>query len=111
MALLLALFIIALTTILVLSILDTETSQLAALRNTTDYERALFLAGAAVHHALAMLEEDPAWRGTVTEGAYPANDTYSATAVDGDAGEVTITGTGVSGSATRKLQATVGAGS
>ena len=110
-ALLLCLFVIALTSMLVLSILDTETSQFSALRNSTDFERALYLAGASVHHALAQIEEDYSWRGTVSDGSYPADDSYSATAVDGSSGQITITGTGVSGGATRTLQVTVGQGS
>jgi len=110
-ALLLCLFVVSLTSLMVLSILDTETSQLAALRNTADFERALYLAGAAVHHALAELEEDFSWRGTVTQGSYPGNLTYSASAADGTSGQVVITGTGVSGNATRTLQVTVGQGS
>lgn len=109
-ALLLCLFVVALTAMLVLSILDTEVSQLTALRNSTDYERANYLAGAAVHHALAELEEDYGWRGTVTDGTYPADDTYSATAVDGDPGEITVTGIGISGGVTRTLEVTVGQG-
>ena len=110
-ALLLCLFVIALTSLLVISMLDTEVSQLSAIRNTADFERALYLAGAAVHHALARLEADFAWRGTVSEGNYPQNDSYSATAVDGVGGQVVITGSGVSGAATRTLQVTVGQGS
>jgi type II secretory pathway component PulK len=105
------LFVIALTSLLVVAMLDTQTAQLAAVRNTTDYERALYLAGAAVHHALAELEQDISWRSTVTSGSYPANGSYSATAVNGTGSEITVTGIGVSGGVTRTLQVTVGEGS
>jgi hypothetical protein len=103
-------FVIAMTSLLVVRILDTETAQLAAIRNTTDYERALYLAGAGVHHALAELESDNGWRGTVTAGSYPADGSYTATAVDGVGAEVVVTGIGVAGDAVRTLEATVSLG-
>ena len=82
-ALLMCLFVIFMISSLVLNMLDTETLQLSAARNVDDYERALYLANAAVHHAAAELELDDTWRGTVTDGAYPADDSYTATASDG----------------------------
>ena len=106
-ALLVALFVIAVTSALVVAILDTQTTQWAAARNTADYERALYLAGAAVQHVLVQLESNYAWRGTITDGSYPADDTYSGTAADGAGGDVTVTGIGVAGGATRTLQVTV----
>lgn len=102
-----AMMVIAVSSLLVVAVLDTETVQLSAQRNTADYERALYLAGAAVHHALAELEDDASWRSTVTEGSYPGDDTYWAEAIDGSDGDVVVTGIGVAGSVTRKLQATV----
>jgi hypothetical protein len=99
--------LVAITSLLVIQMLDTQTVQWAAERNTADYERALYLAGAGAHHALAELEADPDWRGTVTDGAYPGDDSYSATAVTGAGGEVIITATGVSGESTRSVQVTV----
>ncbi len=111
-ALLVAIFVIAASSLLVVRMLDNQTSQIAAIRNTADYERALYLAGAAAHHAVANLEADPTWRGTVVDGAFPANDTYSATATDGaNPSEILITATGVAGQATRRLQVTVRLGS
>ncbi len=106
-ALLMTIFMIGVTSLLVVSMLATLTSQFAAVRNAADYERALYLAGAAVHHALVQLEEDYGWRGTLTEGAYPADDTYSATVAEGAEGTVLVTGTGVAGEITRRLQITV----
>lgn len=101
--------VIALTSLLTVRILDTETVQLTAIRNTTDYERALYLAGAAVHHVLAEIEADIDWRGTVTEGSYPADGSYSG-AADGSGDEIVVTGTGVAGDAVRTLEATISLG-
>ena len=107
-ALLVCLFIIFMVTVIVINVLDTETIQLSAIRNTLDYERALYLANAGVHHVAAELEALSTWRGTVTDGIYPGDDTYSATAVDGSvAGTVTVTSTGVAGNVTRSIQATI----
>lgn len=80
----------------------------SALRNSIEYEQSLYLANAGVHHALAQLESDVSWRGTVSAGSYPASGSYSATAVNGAAaGTVDITSTGVAGGTTRRLSATV----
>lgn len=80
----------------------------SALRNSIEYEQSLYLANAGVHHALAQLESDVSWRGSVSAGSYPASGSYSATAVNGVAvGTVDITSTGVAGGTTRRLSATV----
>lgn len=100
-------FMIFLVTILVVNVLDTETLELSAVRNAIDYEKALQLANAGVHHAAAELENLSTWRGTVTDGSYPANDAYSATAVDGANHTVTITSRGVSGGITRTIVASI----
>ncbi|MCA9249065.1 MAG: hypothetical protein KDA42_18210 [Planctomycetales bacterium] len=111
-ALLLCLFVIAALSLVIVRMLDDQTSQLAATRNSADYERALYLAGGAVHHALSELEADFNYRGTITDGSYPGDDTYQAVVADGaDAGTVQITGYGVAGEVTRKLQVTVEQGS
>jgi hypothetical protein len=52
------------------------------------------------------MEADPGWRGIVADGAYPADDTYQATAVSGASGTAIVTGRGVSGSITRTVTAT-----
>src|SRR6188768_23416 len=106
-ALMICLFIIFLVTLLVVNILDTLTLELSSVRNNIDYERALYLANAGVHAAAAELEATPAWRGAITDGAYPGNDTYQATVVDGMSGQVTVTARGVSGSITRTVVATL----
>jgi hypothetical protein len=106
-ALLLCLFIIFMVSTWVVGMLSSQTIHFAALRNTIDYERALYLANGGIHHATALLEDDTDWRGTVTGGSYPASGSYSATAADGASSQVVITSTGVAGEVTRKLQATV----
>ena len=96
------------TTLMVANVWDTQSLELSALRNSIDYERALYLANAGVHEVAAQLEANATWRGTITDGAYPADDTYQAIAVDGAGGNVSVTSTGVSGSITRSVQATIG---
>lgn len=106
-ALLLCLFVIAMVSVWVVSMLSTQAIQFAALRNTIDYERALYLANAGVHHAATELEADIDWRGTATSGGYPADGSYSATAVDDLPGTVLITSEGVAGEVSRRVEATV----
>jgi Tfp pilus assembly protein PilX len=104
-ALMICMFIIFLVTLLVVNMLDTLTLELSSVRNNIDYERALYLANAGVHAAAAEMEADPGWRGTVTDGAFPGDDTYEATAVNGALGTAIVTGRGVSGSVTRTVTA------
>ncbi len=107
-ALLFVLFIIFIVTVMVINVLDTTTLELSALRNSMNYNRAIHLANAGVHHAVALLEANSSWRGTITDGSYPGDDTYSATAVDGaDATRVVITSSGVAGDVTRRVQANI----
>ncbi len=106
-ALLFCIFIIAFMTLMVINVLDTTTLEMSALRNSMDYERALFLANAGVHEVAAQLEADSTWTGTLTDGAYPANDTYEAVAVSGANYTVTVTSKGVAGEVTRTVQAII----
>lgn len=105
-ALLLCLTIIFLVTLLLVNVLDTLTLELSSIRNTIDYERALYLANAGVHAVAAELEASPTWRGTITDGAYPGDDAFSATAVNGTGGTVVVTSRGVAGAITRTVIAT-----
>jgi hypothetical protein len=90
------------------NMLESATVYQSALRNTIEYERSLYLANSGVQHALAELETNLAWRGTVTAGSYPGSGSYSATAVNGAmAGTVEVTSAGVSGGSTRRLLATI----
>jgi Tfp pilus assembly protein PilX len=104
-ALLICLSIIFLVTLLIVNVLDTLTLELSSVRNNIDYERALYLANAGVHAVAAELEASPIWRGTITDGAYPGHDTFSATAVDGPINTVVVTSRGVSGGITRTITA------
>jgi Tfp pilus assembly protein PilX len=107
-ALLLTLFVLSIVTVWVVNMLESATVYQSALRNTIEYEQALYQANSGVHHAVAELENDTSWRGTVTAGSYPASNSYSATAVNGAvAGTVDITSTGVAGATTRRLSASV----
>jgi hypothetical protein len=112
MSLLVCLFVITVTSALLIGILDTCTMQYSAIRNTTDYEAAQYLAGAAVHHALAELEADPNWIAGIPATEFPTGSgrTYSATAVPGAGQTVVVTGVGVAGSTTRRLEVTVSLG-
>jgi type II secretory pathway component PulK len=108
MALLVCLFVLSLVSVWTVDMLESASIYQSALRNSIEYEQALYLSNAGVHDAIAQLESDLAWRGTVTAGSYPASGSYSATAVNGAvAGTVDITSTGVAGGTTRRLSATV----
>jgi len=108
-ALMTALFVMAVTTVIVVGILDTETLEYAALRNTIEYDRARYLAEAGIAHSLAFLERDIEWRLGIAPTEFPpgSGNTYSATAVDGPDSTVLVTATGTSGRTTRRLQVKV----
>jgi hypothetical protein len=107
-ALLVCLFVLSLVSVWAVDMLESASVYQSALRNSIEYEQALYQANAGVHHAIAQLESDTSWRGTVTAGNYPASGSYSATAVNGaTAGTVDITSTGVAGGTTRRLSSTV----
>jgi hypothetical protein len=78
---------------------------LSGLHHSMDYERALYLANAGVHAAAAELEADSNWRGTISDGSFPDDDTYTATVVDGVGGAVDVTSRGAAGSVTRTISA------
>ncbi len=94
-------------TLMVINVLDTTTLEMSALRQSMDYERALFLANAGVHEIAAQLEADSTYRTTITNGAYPADDTYEATVVDDGSYRVIVTSKGVSRGITRTVEATI----
>lgn len=108
-ALLVSLFVLTMSSLMVIAIWDTETSQLASLRHVGYYERAGYLAGAAVQEACAYLELDKTWRTGLAATQFPAGsgDTYSATAVSGSGQRVVVTGVGNSGGVTRTLSVTL----
>jgi Tfp pilus assembly protein PilX len=107
-ALLVCLFVLSIVSVWTVDMLESASVYQSALRNTIEYEQALYQANAGVHHVLAQLESNVAWRGTVTGGSYPASGSYSTTAANGAvAGTVDVTSTGVAGETTRRLSATI----
>ncbi|MCA9136318.1 MAG: hypothetical protein KDB00_06160 [Planctomycetales bacterium] len=108
-ALLLALFVMTLTSALVVGTLDAQRMRYMALRNTWDWDRARYLAEAGLHEALSHLESDFGWRAGITTTEYPAGSgsTYSATVSEGDDGAVTVVATGQVGDFSRHITATV----
>ncbi|MEO8493723.1 MAG: hypothetical protein ABI614_01530 [Planctomycetota bacterium] len=112
MALMMALFVMTVCSMIVITILDTQTLQFTALRNTMDYDRARYLAESGVQHALAFLEQDYAVIGVDKydvpwTNAPDANNQYMATLSAGPNGTVIIAAQGRSGNFTRKLEITV----
>ena len=105
-ALLATLFIMSVTTVVVVSMLQTEMLQFASLRNTVEYDRARYLAEAGVHHALAGLESDITWRGAVSRTEFPrgSGDYYEASVAAAAGGVLTVTGTGDVGRFRRSVQ-------
>ncbi|MEW4561732.1 hypothetical protein AB1K70_04355 [Bremerella sp. JC770] len=108
-ALLLVLIVMVLTSLILAGIGNGLTTQFAAYRNTAQYDQALYLAGAGVHHAIAMIEEDNSWRGSISNIELPpgSGNRYSVTATDGDPGEVVVTAIGEAGDVTRRLECVV----
>jgi len=104
-ALLLCIFVICFVTVMVVNVLDTTTIELSALRQGMEYQRALYLANAGVHQVAAFLEEDPSWRGTISEGNFPDDDSFTAVTEDGPSSTVIVTSTGVAGLTQRSVQA------
>ena len=66
-----------------------------------------FYRGNVYDRAFRVLDVAGRGRGGVGDAGYPADNTYSATAVDGSTGQVVVTATGVSGDATRRIEATI----
>lgn len=108
-ALLLVLVVMVLTSVILAGMGNSLTTQYAAYRNMADYDKAQYLAGAGVHHAIAMLENDSSWRDTISNVELPAGsgNHYSVTAADGTGGQVIVTAQGNAGSVTRRLQCVI----
>lgn len=108
-AILVALMVMAATTMVVVAVLDTQTMQFMSLNNTVDYDRARYLAEAGMSHSLSILEQDISFRGTISEADFPtgSGNSYVATVQDGVGGAILITASGTSGSFTRNLEANV----
>ncbi len=94
---------------LLVGVLDTQIGQWSAVRNSIDYERATYLAGAAVNHSLAELEANPTWTTGIATTEFPTGSgyTYAAGVSVLKNGSVIITATGTSGEVVRQLEVTV----
>jgi Tfp pilus assembly protein PilX len=108
-AILVALLVMAATTMVVVSVLDNQTMQFMALNNTVDYDRARYLAEAGMSHSLSILEQDITFRGTISETDFPtgSGNSYTATVQDGAGSTILISSSGTSGTFTRSLEANV----
>lgn len=104
-----ALFIMVVTSTVVIAMIDTQTLHYLSLRNTLDYDRARYLAEAGLQDSIARLEADINWRAGSTNVTFPPGSSthYSTVVTDGANGSVVIVATGVSGSVTRRIQTTV----
>lgn len=109
MALMLTMFLMVITTVIVVTILDTITLQYAAQRNTIAWDKARYLAEAGAAHALAELESNIAWRTGVPSTEFPSGsgNTYSVSVVDGSNNTIVITSLGTAGGFTRTVQVTI----
>lgn len=109
MALLFAIFVMTVTSTLVIAMASSQMMRYSALRNTRDWEAARYLAEAGLHQAFSELEKNIDWRDGVASTNFPAGSSnhYSATVIDGPDGTVTIESTGVAGPFSRKLTASV----
>ncbi len=108
-ALLAALFVMSVSSMVVLAILDSQTSQYAALRNTVAYDEARYLAEAGMAHGLALLETDITWRGTIPRTEFPRGSGrfYRVLVESGTEGQVVVTGTGESADFVRTVSVVV----
>jgi len=107
--LLIVLIVIVLTSLILAGIGNSLTSQMATYRNTANHNRAQYIAAAGVHHVVANLEDDYAWRGTLSNVEFSPGDGmyYTATAVDGDDQSILITSEGTADDVTRRLEVVV----
>ncbi len=109
-ALLICIFVAAICSLIGVSMIDAQRLHLKALRHTLEYERAEYLAGAGVHHALALMEnsEDEFEDFSIGPIEFPngSGDTYQAEATRVD-DTFTVEGTGTSGGVSRHLLVTV----
>lgn len=111
-ALMMAIFVMTVCSMIIITILDTQTLQFTSLRNTMDYDRARYLAESGVQHALSFLEQDYALIGidkydVPWTNAPDANNQYMADLTEGANGTIIIAAQGRSGNFTRRLEITV----
>jgi type II secretory pathway component PulK len=105
----LAMLVMATTSAIVIAMVDMVTLQMTAIRNTSAWDKARYMAEAGIADGLCQLENDNAWRTGITSTEFPtgSGNTYSLTITDPGTGTLTLTATGISGGFTRKVEATV----
>lgn len=111
-ALMMALFVMMVCSMIVITILDTQTLQFSALRNTMDYDRARYLAESGIQHSLAFIEQDYDLIGIDKydipwTNAPDGNNQYMADLSEGAAGTIIVSAQGRSGNFTRRLEITI----
>jgi hypothetical protein len=108
-ALMATMFVMTVTSLIVIAMLGNQTSQFGSLRNTIHYDQARYLAEAGLHHCLSQLESDITWRGDIPRTEFPTGSGryYSSTAANGAAATVVVTGTGEAGGVVRTVQVVV----
>lgn len=108
-ALLLAIFVMALATALVVATLEAERMRYMALRNTVEWESARYAAEAGLHEGFAKLASDITWRDGIATTEFPTGSgmTYSVTVSDGVDGRIELSAVGQAGGFTRRLNSSV----
>ncbi len=71
-ALVIVLGVAAFTAIVVLSMMQSVKTDMAAVGNSVDTERAYYLAQTAVEHGKALLRDNPTWSGSSKEIVFPS---------------------------------------
>ena len=107
-----ALFVMMVCSMIVITILDTQTLQFSALRNTMDYDRARYLAESGIQHSLAFIEQDYDLIGIDKydipwTNAPDNNNQYMADLTEGPGGTIIVSATGRSGNFSRRLEITI----
>jgi len=107
-ALLICMFMIVLTSTIVIGLFRSQSSQMTALRSTLEYERCRYLAEAGIQDVVSRLQADRDWTGTTGKVVFPrgSDGAYTATAVSAGSETVSITSVGVVGEATSTMQIT-----
>ncbi len=91
-ALLIVLFLVAVTAPLVCMLLETHTSAIRCTHNSIEGTTALYIAEAGVQDAVAELLADPSWRTGFTDKEFPQGlgHTYTVTLEDDGQGALTV---------------------
>lgn len=108
-ALLLCIFVAAVTSILLLGILESQRIEMQTVTNVVESERANFMAEAAIHEIKSRLLTSSAWRGKTGWRRIPgdAMSTFHGSVRDVSGGKVEITGIGRVGEITKQKRVVV----